>query len=153
VIFYSLGNFLSNQSRNYVDGLMPDKDGDPRDSMIGEFSAVRNDYGPAGVRVELAHVGILPVWGENNRNALAAGKAKTPNIHPVLIDREIPKLQAKLDELSKSTQNGGELSAEQKQEFIELTKDLKLLTDRRQQILARTGDEYVIEPPKVAAKP
>jgi len=28
VIFYSLGNFLSNQSRNYVDGLMPDKDGD-----------------------------------------------------------------------------------------------------------------------------
>ena len=48
VIFYSLGNFLSNQSRNYVDGLMPDKDGDPRDSMIGLFSAVRKDYGPGG---------------------------------------------------------------------------------------------------------
>ncbi len=48
VIFYSLGNFLSNQSRTYVDGLMPDKDGDPRDSMIGLFSAVRKDYGPAG---------------------------------------------------------------------------------------------------------
>jgi hypothetical protein len=153
VIFYSLGNFLSNQSRNYVDGLMPDKDGDPRDSMIGEFSAVRNDYGPAGVRVELAHVGMLPVWGENNRNALAAGKAKTPNIHPVLIDREIPRAQAKLDELTKATQNGAEMTAGQKQEFIGLTKDLKLLTDRRQQILARTGDEYVIEPPKVAAKP
>jgi poly-gamma-glutamate synthesis protein (capsule biosynthesis protein) len=30
VIFYSLGNFLSNQSRNYIDGLMPDKDGEPR---------------------------------------------------------------------------------------------------------------------------
>jgi hypothetical protein len=153
VIFYSLGNFLSNQSRNYVDGLMPDKDGDPRDSMIGEFSAVRNDYGPAGVRVELAHVGMLPVWGENNRNALAAGKAKTPNIHPVLIDREIPRAQAKLDELTKATKNGAEMTAGQKQEFIGLTKDLKLLTDRRQQILARTGDEYVIEPPKVAAKP
>jgi hypothetical protein len=52
VIFYSLGNFLSNQSRTYVDGLMPDKDGDPRDEMIGLFSAVRKDYGPAGVRVE-----------------------------------------------------------------------------------------------------
>ena len=63
VIFYSLGNFLSNQSRSYVDGLMPDKDGDPRDSMIGLFSAVRQDYGPAGVRVELGHVGILPVMG------------------------------------------------------------------------------------------
>ena len=57
VIFYSLGNFLSNQSRNYVDGLMPDKDGDPRDEMIGLFSAVRNDYGPAGVRVELGACG------------------------------------------------------------------------------------------------
>ncbi len=31
VIFYSMGNFLSNQSRTYVDGLMPDKEGDPRD--------------------------------------------------------------------------------------------------------------------------
>ena len=73
VIFYSLGNFLSNQSRTYVDGLMPDKDGDPRDSMIGLFSAVRKDYGPGGVRVELGHVGILPVWGENNRNDVASG--------------------------------------------------------------------------------
>ena len=149
VIFYSLGNFLSNQSRNYVDGLMPDKDGDPRDSMIGLFSAVRNDYGPAGVKVELAHVGMLPVWGENNRNALAAGKAKTPNIHPVLIDRDLPLVQAKLDELNKATQNGAQMTAEQKQEFIELNKEVKLLMDRRQQILARTGDEYVTDPPKL----
>jgi len=153
VIFYSLGNFLSNQSRNYVDGLMPDKDGDPRDSMIGLFSAVRNDFGPAGARVELGHVGMLPAWGENNRNALAAGKAKTPNIHPVLIDREMPKVQAKLDELNKATQNGAQMTAEQKQDFIELTKELKLLTDRRQQILARTGDEYVTDPPKATVKP
>ena len=76
VIFYSLGNFLSNQSRTYVDGLMPDKDGDPRDSMIGLFSAVRKDYGPGGVRVELGRVGILPVWGENNRNELASGRRR-----------------------------------------------------------------------------
>ena len=153
VIFYSLGNFLSNQSRNYVDGLMPDKNGDPRDSMIGLFSAVRNDYGPAGVRAELGHVGMLPVWGENNRNAIAAGKAKTPSIHPVLIDREIPKVQAKLDELNKATQNGAQMTAEQKQGFIDLNKELKLLMDRRAQILARTGDEYVTDPPKPPAKP
>jgi hypothetical protein len=95
---------------------------------------------------------MLPAWGENNRNSLAAGKAKTPNIHPVLIDREIPKAQAKLDGLNKAAQNGSELTAEQKQEFIELTKRLKLLTDRRSQILSRTGDEYVTDPPKVQAK-
>ncbi len=153
VIFYSLGNFLSNQSRNYVDGLMPDKNGDPRDSMIGLFSAVRRDYGPAGMRVELGHVGMLPVWGENNRNELARGKAKAPSIHPVLIDREIPRLQAKLDELNKATQNGAQLTADQKQEFIEATTQLKLLTDRRALLLARTGDEYVTDPPKLPAKP
>ena len=152
VIFYSLGNFLSNQSRNYVDGLMPDKDGDPRDSMIGLFSVVRNDWGPAGVKVELGHVGMLPAWGENNRNAIAAGKARTASIHPVLIDREIPKVRAKLDELNKDTNNGEQMTPEQKLQFIELNKAWKLLTDRRSQILARTGDEYLMDPPKVATR-
>lgn len=180
IIFYSLGNFLSNQSRTYVDGLMPDKEGDPRDSMIGLFSAVRQDYGPAGIRVELGHVGILPVWGENNRNDIAVGKTHTPVIRPVLIDRQIPSLQARLDELEKaagldpsaaqtsstaSAEDHGvapaserpappsALTADQQKEFIAITSQLKLLTDRRQQILARTGDEYVTDPPKLPAKP
>jgi poly-gamma-glutamate synthesis protein (capsule biosynthesis protein) len=168
VIFYSLGNFLSNQSRTYVDGLMPDKNGDPRDEMIGLFSAVRKDYGPAGVRVELGHVGILPVWGENNRNELASGRAKTAVIRPILIDREIPRLQARLDELNKiaeankiaepdkpgnSAGPAPPLTADQQKEFIAVTKRLKLLTDRRALILARAGDEYVTDPPKLPAKP
>jgi poly-gamma-glutamate synthesis protein (capsule biosynthesis protein) len=165
VIFYSLGNFLSNQSRSYVDGLMPDKDGDPRDSMIGMFSAVRKDYGPAGIRVELGHVGILPVWGENNRNEIASGHAKTTIIRPILIDREIPRLQAKLDELNKiateskqstpadATSGASGLTPEQKKEFIEVANRLKLLTDRRALLLARTGDDYVTEAPKLPAKP
>jgi poly-gamma-glutamate synthesis protein (capsule biosynthesis protein) len=159
VIFYSLGNFLSNQSRTYVDGLMPDKDGNPRDSMIGLFSAVRKDYGPGGMRVELGHVGILPVWGENNRNDLASGRTKTPVIHPVLIDREMPRLQGRLDELdkiadlNKSNPSALALTPDQQKEFIAVTSQLKLLDDRRQQLLARTGDEYVVDPPKPAAKP
>jgi poly-gamma-glutamate synthesis protein (capsule biosynthesis protein) len=153
VIFYSLGNFLSNQSRSYVDGLMPDKAGDPRDSMIGLFSAVRKDYGPAGVRVELGHVGALPAWGENNRNELARGQTKTPVIRPVLIDREMQRLQAKLDELNKLSTPTTPLTAAQKQEFIELTNRLKLLIDRRALLLERIGDEYVIDPPKVAVTP
>jgi poly-gamma-glutamate synthesis protein (capsule biosynthesis protein) len=154
VIFYSLGNFLSNQSRTYVDGLMPDKDGDPRDELIGLFSAVRKDYGPAGTRVELGHVGILPVWGENNRNELARGQAKTTVIRPLLIDREIPNLQARLDELGKlSAGTATGMTADQKTEFIKVTNRLKLLTDRRALLLARTGDDYVIDPPKLPVKP
>jgi hypothetical protein len=98
-------------------------------------------------------VGILPVWSENNRNELAAGKAKTTVIRPILIDREIPKLQAMLDELSKaaSAAGGAGLNEEQKKEFIEETNRLKLMTDRRALLLARTGDEYVVDPPKLAA--
>jgi poly-gamma-glutamate synthesis protein (capsule biosynthesis protein) len=168
LIFYSLGNFLSNQSRTYVDGLMPDTNGDPRDEMIGLFSAVRKDYGPGGIRVELGHVGILPMWGENNRNELAAGREKKTVIKPLLIDREIPVLQKDLDEIELSRiEVGGKpvgaapnepvdssgLTAEKQKEFIEVTKRLKLLTDRRAQILARVGDDYVMAPPKLPVKP
>jgi len=134
---------------------MPDKDGDPRDEMIGLFSAVRQDYGPGGIRVELGHVGILPVWGENNRNEVAAGKTKTPIIRPVLIDRAMPRLQARLDELSKAAEisKPAPLNADQQKEFVEVTTQLKLLDDRRRLLLARTGDDYVTDPPKLPAKP
>ena len=77
----------------------------------------------------------------------------------MLMDREIPRLQARLDELNKiaaATDASGAaagLTAEQKKEFIEVTNRLKLLTDRRALLLARTGDDYVIDPPKEPAKP
>jgi|HubBroStandDraft_1064217.scaffolds.fasta_scaffold91289_1 poly-gamma-glutamate capsule biosynthesis protein CapA/YwtB (metallophosphatase superfamily) len=177
VIFYSLGNFVSNQSRSYVDDLNPDSNGEPRDELIGLFSAIRRDYGPGGIKVELGHVGILPVWEDNNRNELATGRAKTPVIRPLLIDREIPAVQAKLDDLDKhlnelkknaapppppegtaspaaaKAPDVAGLTPEQKKEFVELTSRLKLLTDRRAQILARTGDEYVTAPPKLPVRP
>ena len=133
-----------------MDGLNPDSNGEPRDEMIGLFSAVRKDYGPAGIRVELGHVGVLPMWEENNRNDLAAGREKTPVIRPILIDREIPKLQARLDEFNKP---GSALTEDQKREFIAVTSRLKLLTDRREQILARVGSEFVQAPPAMPAKP
>jgi len=169
VVLYSLGNFLSNQSRTYIDGLMPNSNGDPRDSLIALFSAVRKDYGPAGIRVEVGHVCILPVWEENNRNDVAAGRTKTQVIRPVLIDRELPVLQARLDALTQaaggqqsgsaapaSAGNGSAtqgLTPDQKKEFVELTNRVKLLTDRRAQILARAGDEYLTAPPKTPQNP
>ncbi len=107
VIFYSLGNFLSNQSRTYIDGLMPDKDGEPRQALIVRFAAVQKDYGPAGKRVELGSVGIWPAWEENNRNAIQRGKDKDPFIHPVLLDRVIAPLSTQVDALEKK---GSELT-------------------------------------------
>jgi hypothetical protein len=74
------------------------------------------------------------------------------------MDREIPRLQARLDELNKLSASPGAsagatvFTAEQKKEFIEVTNQLKLLTDRRAILLARTGDDYVTDPPKASPK-
>ena len=145
VIFYSMGNFLSNQSASYIGGLMPDKNGDPRDEMVARFSIVKKNYGPAGIQFELADVGIIPAWGENNRLRVRSGFDKAMFIHPVFIDREIPRIQARLDELSQPGR--GDLSAAEKQEFKQLTDQLAMLKHRRELLLDRTGDDYVIPPP------
>jgi poly-gamma-glutamate capsule biosynthesis protein CapA/YwtB (metallophosphatase superfamily) len=147
VIFYSLGNFLSNQSATYVQGLMPDKTAEPRDEIVARFAAVKKDYGPAGVHLELADVGIMPVWNENNRLLLRKGQATAPLIHPVFIDREIPKLQVELDQLN---QTGAQLSDEQKREFMRASDELALLKHQRELLLGRTGDEFVVPPPPLA---
>ena len=144
VIFFSLGNFLANQSRAYVNGLMPDKTGETRDSIVAKFAVVSRDYGRGGIRVELSQVGIMPVWVENNHLGLKNGREKTPFIHPQFIDRELPRLQARLDELSRET---SPLSTEQKQEWIQLSARVEMLKHRRELLLARTGDEYVVAPP------
>jgi poly-gamma-glutamate capsule biosynthesis protein CapA/YwtB (metallophosphatase superfamily) len=146
VIFFSLGNFLANQSRTYVNGLMPDKTGEPRDSIVARFAVVKKDYGPGGIRVEVSNVSILPVWIENNHLLLKSGQEKAPDIHPEFMDRELARLQARLDELGRS---GPELTSEQKQEWIRVSSRLELLKHRRELLLARTGDEYVAAPPNV----
>jgi len=144
VIFYSLGNFLSNQSATYVQDLMPDKTAEPRESIIARFAVVKKDYGPAGTRVELSDVGIMPIWEENNRLELRSGRAKAPSIYPVFMDRVIPQLQARVDQLN---QIGAQMTDEQKQEFTQVSNQLAMLKHQREMVLDRTGDEYVVPPP------
>jgi poly-gamma-glutamate capsule biosynthesis protein CapA/YwtB (metallophosphatase superfamily) len=144
VIFYSLGNFLSNQSATYVQDLMPDKTAEPRESVIAKFAVVKKDYGPAGTRFELSDVGIMPIWEENNRLDLRSGRAKTASIYPVFMDRVIPQLQAQVDQLS---QVGAQMTDAQKQEFTQVSNQLAMLKHQREMVLDRTGDEYVVPPP------
>jgi len=148
VIFYSLGNFLSNQSATYVQDLMPDKTAEPRESVIAKFAVVKKDYGPAGTRVELSDVGIMPIWEENNRLALRSGRAKAPSIYPAFMDRVIPQLQARVDQLN---QIGAQMTDEQKQEFTQVSNQLAMLKHQREMVLDRTGDEYVVPPPALTA--
>jgi hypothetical protein len=46
---------------------------------------------------------------------------------------------------------GAELSPPEKQQFIDASTQLKSLQHQRELILARTGDEYVLDPPKTDA--
>jgi len=148
VIFFSLGNFLSNQSATYADGLAPDKTAEPRDEIVARFAVVKKDYGPAGIHVELADVGIMPVWNENNRLLLRSGRASAPFIHPVFMDREIPRLQARIDQLS---QPNLQLTEDQKREFVQVSNELQSLKHQRELILTRTGDEFLVAPPPLPA--
>lgn len=144
VIVYSLGNFLSNQSSAFVQGLTPDKTGETRDSLVVRFAVIKKDYGPGGTRFELGDMGIMPVWTENNRLLYKHGKAKTLYIGPTFMDREIPRLQARFDELSHP---GAELTPAQRQEFVEVANQLQMLKHRREMLLARTGDDFLVAPP------
>ncbi len=91
-------------------------------------------------------MGILPAWTENNSLQVRAGHAKTLFIGPVFIDREIPPLQARYDELIRV---GPQLSPDQKLEMIQISSRLQMLKRRRELLLARTGDEYVVAPPNL----
>lgn len=142
-IFYSLGNFVSNQARNYRQGLTPEKTGEMRDSLLGRFSVVRRDYGKAGSQVELADLGLMPVWTENNLPFVKGGPRQPPFIRPVLIDRELPAALARVDELMKVEAP----DAATKRALISALKRLELLRRRRELLLGRTGDEYLVAPP------
>lgn len=141
VIFFSLGNFLSNQSATYAAGLAPDKTAEPRDEIIARFSVVKKDYGPAGIRFELADLGVMPLWNENNDCYFAVAAQRTPSF---IMDREIPRLEARLEEWNKL---GSPLSNDQKNEFVQVSSELELLKHQRELILSRVGDEYVVPPP------
>jgi hypothetical protein len=144
VILFSLGNFLTNQSSRYVHGLTPERDGEPRDSLMVTFSVIKKDYGPAGTRIELGDLGILPVWTDNNLVSVRSGREKGVLIRPVFIDREMPRLMERFDELSRP---GLELSPAQKLELLHVNKRLELLKRRRELLLSRTGDEFLAAPP------
>jgi len=101
VIFYSLGNFLSNQSRNYVDGLMPDKDGDPRDSMDCALSPpCAKIMARPGVRVELGSCGDPACMGREQPQRTSQRSQQNHYDPPSPHDREDSAAQARLDDLT-----------------------------------------------------
>jgi poly-gamma-glutamate synthesis protein (capsule biosynthesis protein) len=96
IIAYSLGNFVSNQSRGYVFGVTPDKAAATRDGALLEVELVRREYGRGVVRVEVAGAGYVPLWTENDTAEIDARKepGRRARIRVVAIDRALAEVRA-----------------------------------------------------------
>jgi len=71
LIAYSLGNFVSNQSRFYRLGVDPPAEGDPRDGIALAIHLRRTSAG-----TEIAAASYRPIWTENN----ASDEEKDPSV-------------------------------------------------------------------------
>lgn len=129
-VAYSLGNFISNQSRTYAHGVQPAKVGNTRDGLLLRFSAVRKAYADGTVRTELADLRAEPLWTENN--ALARQRdGKLPSyIRVVHTDTELARARAQLGSAA-----GAQL--------LSLQKQIELLEARRAIAAQIVGEEIV----------
>ncbi len=134
LVAYSLGNFVSNQSRQYVPGRSEDKVGDPRDGALLRFAIVKRDRGVEPARAELADVSFLPLWTDNTR--IKEGGRETPQIEVVSIPRALERARGAL---AKQVASGGKAGAE----AGEFRKRIALLERRRALIEARLGREFL----------
>lgn len=132
---YSLGNFISNQSRLYLPHASADKVGDPRDGAIVRFTLEKRRYGAAGTAVNLANINYVPLWTDNN---YFRPKTAPVDIHPVVIDAELAKLKAELAQL--------EASKGDKKRIVEVRQRIDLLSLRRERIVKRLGEDFAGEP-------
>ena len=98
LVAYSLGNFLSNQSRRYVHGVTPPEVAATRDGAFLRFALERRDYGRGVTRVELAGVDYLPLWMENDTAEVDAKRepARRPALRVVAVDRALSDVRAEL---------------------------------------------------------
>lgn len=134
LVAYSLGNFLSNQSRTYEHGVQPAAMGNPRDGVVLHFAAVRKDYG-GELRTELADVWVEPLWTDNNGLVRESDPRVAPAIRVVSTDRELERIRAELREVKDPARR------------TELLRRVGLLEDRRRAAGAVLGADLLRRPP------
>lgn len=95
-VAYSLGNFISNQSRTYAFGVHPERVGNTRDGALLKFRAVKRAYPSGAVRTELADLSVEPLWTDNNALARARDGKLPAEIRVVSTSREAAAIRAQL---------------------------------------------------------
>jgi poly-gamma-glutamate synthesis protein (capsule biosynthesis protein) len=135
LIAYSLGNFVSNQSRNYVPGVSPDSQADTRDGALLEITLVKRQYAAGPPRVELGPVTYLPLWTENNNLQRARSKKIPPRIQVVEIDKVMAEAQTGL-----ATALAAKIPDDKA--VARLQSRLDFLADQRARIVDRLGGQF-----------
>ncbi|MFL5260984.1 MAG: CapA family protein, partial [Anaeromyxobacteraceae bacterium] len=149
LIVYSLGNFVSNQSRLYVHGVTPERVGATRDGALVELEIARRDYGRGVVRVELAAAGWTPLWTENDTADpdRRARRGARPSIQVVSLDRALAQVRSELAALPDP------VPPEAQSRYVKLRRREELYLARRAAITAVMGEDLEREAPPVAAAP
>lgn len=148
VIAYSLGNFISNQSRNYVHGVTPEEVGATRDGVLLRVKLVRRDYGRGLEQVELAGVSYWPLWTENDTVEVDRKTRARPRIRVVSIDRALAAVRAEIAALPDP------LPVSERERFRSLRRREELYLARRKTIASVLGEELAaVAPPAAAAAP
>jgi poly-gamma-glutamate synthesis protein (capsule biosynthesis protein) len=145
---YSLGNFISNQSRQYVLHASADKVGDSRDGVIVKFALEKRSYGAAGTAINLADVSYVPLWTDNN---YFRPRGAPVDIHPIVIDDELKRIDARLGEMEKANpalKGAGSTKPidPRNRAYVELVQRKELLTFRRARIINRLGEDFSGDP-------
>jgi len=140
---YSLGNFVSNQSRFYAHGVSPEKVGDTRDGAVLQFAVVRRDYGGGLVRTELADVRFRSTWTVND--FLGRKKKALPDIRVVSVSDAIAREREGIALLA--ARLADKQTKEDEASLVSARKRLELLERRLQIIQTRLGADFSLDEP------
>lgn len=151
-IAYSLGNFVSNQSRNFVAGVTPDEVAATREGALLRARFARRDYGRGVQLVELASVDYVPLWTENDTVELDRRRhpGARPTIRVVALDRALAEVRAELARM------GDPVPAAERPRYVKLRRREASYLARKAEIAATLGEELArtvgpAEPPAAAA--
>jgi poly-gamma-glutamate capsule biosynthesis protein CapA/YwtB (metallophosphatase superfamily) len=151
VIAYSLGNFVSNQSRNFVPGVTPEAVAATRDGALLRVTIARRDYGRGVVQVEVSAADFLPLWTENDTPEINARKEpdRRPAIRVVADDRALAAVRAEIAEVPDPLPPG------QGERWIRLRQREALLVSRRSAVATLLGEDLlrVLKPEELAPAP
>ena len=139
VIAYSLGNFVSNQSRKYVHGVTPEKVAATRDGALLRVTLAKRDYGRGVVRTEVDGADFLPLWTENDTAEIDRKKEpnRRPAIRVVAIDRALAAVREELARFPEV------IPADARDRFTALRRREDLLAARRAAVAAVLGEELL----------